>query len=116
MKVAIAVILLACSVDAETNSLSRDVPMKTLHGQIGQTVTAGTVTKSDTKAAQWYKDGRAIKGATNETFVLYIESKKDAGVYSVKGTNSTGVSTDAFLLTVREPDHPKPKMRIEIGR
>ena len=59
---------------------------------------------------QWYKDGRAIAGAVNSTYVISAAKSSDSGRYSVKITNSAGTSVISrnALLTVTVPTPISP--------
>ncbi len=53
---------------------------------------------------QWRKDGTAITGATNATFVISAAQVADAGTYTVAVTNSVGtVLSSAAVVTVSPP-------------
>ncbi|HVU35927.1 MAG TPA: immunoglobulin domain-containing protein [Opitutaceae bacterium] len=47
---------------------------------------------------QWYKDGVAISGATDSTYVVNSVTTVDAGTYTVKATNSGGTVTSAAAV------------------
>jgi hypothetical protein len=69
----------------------------------GQTLTL-TVTATGTPAPtyQWMKNGIDIAGATAATFTIASASPTDAGVYSVRVTNSSGSVTSAgAVVSVR---------------
>jgi hypothetical protein len=73
-----------------------------------QTVLAGTVVTFTTAASgnpvptfQWYRDGQAIPGATNQSLTISSPGSLDAGTYRVTALNSAGsVSSSEFTLTV----------------
>ena len=59
---------------------------------------------ADTLFYQWYKDGKAISGATASSYTIKSVKASDAGKYMVKVSNSTGsVTSSAATLTVKEP-------------
>ena len=49
---------------------------------------------------QWYKDGKAISGATSSSYKINSVKKSDAGKYTVTVSNSAGSVTSAAALTV----------------
>jgi len=72
-----------------------------------QTVTEGSsVTFNVTSSGadlqyQWYKDGKAINGATEENYTISTVRTDDAGNYTVTVSNSVGsVTSDTAILTV----------------
>ena len=56
---------------------------------------------SDTLTYQWYKDGKAISGATGSSYTIVNVKASDAGKYTVKVCNSAGcVTSEIATLTV----------------
>ncbi len=52
-------------------------------------------------AYQWYKDGAALSGATDSTYVVHSAQAADAGSYHVQVSNSAGsVTSDNAVLSV----------------
>ena len=59
---------------------------------------------ADTLTYQWYKDGKAISGATASSYTIKSVKASDAGKYTVKVSNSAGsVTSSAATLTVNVP-------------
>ena len=59
---------------------------------------------SDTLTYQWYKDGKAISGATGSSYTIVNVKASDAGKYTVKVCNSAGcVTSEIATLTVNVP-------------
>jgi hypothetical protein len=62
------------------------------------------VAAADTLTYQWYKDGKAISGATDSSYTIKSVKTSDAGKYTVKVSNSAGsVTSSAATLTVNVP-------------
>lgn len=58
----------------------------------------------DTDTYQWYRNGVAVPGATDETLVIEDVTPFDAGMYTAEITNfCTTVESDPVLLIVRDP-------------
>ena len=54
---------------------------------------------------QWYKDGKAISGATSASYTISSVTSSDAGSYTVTVSNSAGsVTSSAAVLTVNDDD------------
>ena len=65
------------------------------------TVSAQASAAADTLSYQWYKDGKAISGATASSYTIKSVKTSDAGKYTVKVSNNAGsVTSDAATLTV----------------
>ena len=59
----------------------------------GQSVTLSlTATGSPTPTIQWFKDGKAIDGATNSSFTIAVVSSGDAGSYTATVANVRTIS------------------------
>jgi len=68
------------------------------------TVQAQASAAADTLTYQWYKDGKAISGATASSYTIKSVKASDAGKYTVKVSNSAGsVTSSAATLTVNVP-------------
>ena len=59
---------------------------------------------------QWYKNGVSMAGGTHSSFTIASLTADDAGIYSVRATNSAGSvnSTDATLVMLSPPSLPRP--------
>ena len=83
------------------------VPVESIPPSIGQqptsmTVAVGTMLQLEVESAgspplvyQWFKDGEAIAGATSAQFLRVASVKEDAGIYTVRISNSGGAVTSA---------------------
>ncbi len=81
--------------------LSQPEPVIAATGQTAAfSVKAATVPKS---TYQWFKNGKAIPGATEATLKIENASANDAAAYTVTVTNSAGnVTSQPAALTVQE--------------
>jgi hypothetical protein len=59
---------------------------------------------------QWFKNGSAINGATESTYVILAAQAGDAGSYTVRvsGAGSNSITSDAAVLSVGAPPPPPP--------
>ncbi|MGE4131861.1 MAG: immunoglobulin domain-containing protein [Bdellovibrionales bacterium] len=88
-------------------SLSPDVTI-----DVGQILTLTVqATGNPAPSYQWYKDGVAISGATNNSFSKAVTAS-DQGAYAVHIRNSAGSTTSAnVVVTVRLPQLVPPTIR-----
>lgn len=65
----------------------------------------------DIRKVQWYKNSKAIAGATEQTYTIAAVTKADAGVYNAMITNSCGQSTTNYAtVTIKDPADDKPEL------
>jgi hypothetical protein len=65
---------------------------------------------------RWFKDGVAILGATNDTYLLTNIQPADAGIYHVTVSNVFGLlSSDTVLTVVPATDAPPPILTGEVA-
>ena len=85
-------------------------PKITKQPQQNQTVIEGssatfsvTATGTTPLSYQWYKDGSALKNATNATYTISSVKSSDAGSYTVTASNSAGsvTSSEAQLIVIK---------------
>ena len=62
---------------------------------IGSGFTLGVSASGNPLNYQWFRNGEAMEGATNATYEIFTSNIYDAGVYSVKVSNSLGEVTSA---------------------
>lgn len=75
----------------------------------GDTVTLSVEVTVDSKfvAYQWSKDGDAISGATEASYVIANAATTDSGNYTVTVTNAAGSATSTTVLTVGGTPSPQ---------
>ncbi len=96
------------SVTSDPATLSVNDPVLIVADPAAQVIAGGTtatfevtVTGSDPLKYQWRKNGKAIPGATQSTYVIPAAAATHAGTYSVVVSNSVNTVTSAgALLTV----------------
>jgi hypothetical protein len=64
---------------------------------------------------QWFKDGRAIEGATAKSYVIASATAADVANYTCRVTNAAGqvVSAPAGLWLLLKPTEAKPASKAE---
>jgi hypothetical protein len=89
--------LLASTVTAQTGD--------TVTVNTGQTMTfSATAEGTPPLTWQWSKNGTAISGATNASFVIASAATTDSGTYRAKATNSAGnADSNALVVNVAVP-------------
>ncbi|WPO78213.1 PKD domain-containing protein [Flavobacterium sp. KACC 22761] len=88
------------------NALPKE-PIISLSGQAS--ICAGnstTISASGTGIFQWYKDGTAIIGAVNSSYVIAEASASDAGTYSAVVSNGICTSMQSNLITLNVDNCP----------
>jgi hypothetical protein len=64
---------------------------------------------------QWFKDGRAIEGATAKSYIIASATAADVANYTCRVTNAAGqvVSAPAGLWLLLKPTEAKPASKVE---
>ena len=73
----------------------------------GDSATFSVVATGSGLSYQWYKDGRAISGATGSSYTISRTQSSDAGSYYVVVSNTAGsVTSGTAILTVNHVPYP----------